>query len=70
MAMDSVVVIVVETAMDAAEVAMFPSVLVGDIAEYAEFKEALLLTGVEVEQVLSEGTGFSPGSGHSLKGER
>jgi hypothetical protein len=68
--MGSVVVVVVETAVDAAEIAMFPSVLVGDIAEYAELEEVLLLTGVEVKQVLSEGAGFSPGSGHSLKGER
>jgi hypothetical protein len=63
-----VVVIVVETAVDAAEAVMFPSVLVGDIAKYTELEEALLLTRVEVEQVLGEGAGLSPGSGHSLRG--
>jgi hypothetical protein len=68
--MDSVVVVVVKAAVDVTEVGVFPSVLIGDVVEYTEFEEALLLTGVEVKQVLFEGTGFSPGSGHSLRGEQ
>jgi hypothetical protein len=63
-----VVIVVVETAVDAAEAVMFPSVLVGDVAKYAELKEPALLTGVEVKEVLAEGSWFSPGSGHSLEG--
>jgi hypothetical protein len=63
-----VVVIVVETAVDAAEAVMFLSVLVGDVAKYAELEEPALLTGVEVKEVFAEGSWFSPGSGHSLKG--
>jgi hypothetical protein len=63
-----VVVVVVETAVDAAEAVMFPSMLVGDIAKDAELEESALLTGVEVEEIFAEGSGFSPGSGHSLEG--
>jgi hypothetical protein len=63
-----VVVVVVETAMDAAEAVVFPSVLVGDVAKYAELEEPVLLTGVEVKEVFAEGLWFSPGSGHSLEG--
>jgi hypothetical protein len=63
-----VVVVVVETAVDAAEAVVFPSVLVGDIAKYAELKEPELLTGVEVKEVLSKGLWSGPGSGHSLEG--
>jgi hypothetical protein len=63
-----VVVVVVEAAVDAAEAVMFPSVLVGDVAKYAELEEPALLTGVEVKEVLSEGSWSSPGSGHSLEG--
>jgi hypothetical protein len=60
-----VVIVVVETAVDAAEAVMFPSVLVGDVAKYAELEEPVLLTGVEVKEVLAEGSWSSPGSGHS-----
>jgi hypothetical protein len=63
-----VVVVVVETAVDAAEAVVFPSVLVGDVAKYTELKEPALLTGVEVKEVFAEGSWLSPGSGHSLKG--
>jgi hypothetical protein len=63
-----VVVVVVETAVDATEVVMFPSVLVGDVAKYAEFEEPALLTGVEVKKVFTEGSWSSPGSGHSPEG--
>jgi hypothetical protein len=47
-----VVVVVVETAVDAAEAVVFPSVLVGDIAKYAELKEPALLT-VTAAHILS-----------------
>jgi hypothetical protein len=63
-----VVAVMVETAVDAAEAVMFPSVLVGDIAKDTELKESALLTGVEVEEIFVEGSGFSPGSRHSLEG--
>jgi hypothetical protein len=63
-----VVVVVVEAAVDAAEAVVFPSVLVGDVAKYAELEEPALLTGVEVKEVFAEGSWLSPGSGHSLKG--
>jgi hypothetical protein len=63
-----VVVIVVETAVDAAEAVMFPSVLVGDVAKDTELEESALLTRVEVEEIFAEGSWFSPGSGHSLEG--
>jgi hypothetical protein len=63
-----VVVVVVETAVDAAEAVMFPSVLVGDVVKYVEFEEPALLTGVEVKEVLAKGSWSSPGSGHSLEG--
>jgi hypothetical protein len=63
-----VVVVVVETAVDAAEAVVFPSVLVGDVAKYAEFEEPALLTGVEVKEVLVKGSWRSPRSGHSLEG--
>jgi hypothetical protein len=63
-----VVVIVVETAMDAAEAVMFLSMLVGDVAKYTELEEPALLTGLEVKEVLAEGSWSSPGSGHSLEG--
>jgi hypothetical protein len=63
-----VVVVVVETAVDAAEAVVFPSMLVGDVAKYAEFKEPALLTGVEVKEVLSKGSWSGPGSRHSLEG--
>jgi hypothetical protein len=56
---------VVETAVDVAETVMFLSVLVGDVAKYAELEEPVLLTGVEVKEVLAEGSWSSPGSGHS-----
>jgi hypothetical protein len=58
----------VETAVDAAEVVMFSSVLVGDVAKYTELEEPVWLTGVEVKEVFAEGLWLSPGSGHSLKG--
>jgi hypothetical protein len=63
-----VVVVVVETAVDAAEAVVFPSVLVGDVAEYTELEEPALLTGVEVKEVFAEGSWLSPGSRHSLTG--
>jgi hypothetical protein len=63
-----VVVVVIETAVDAAEAVVFLSVLVGDVAKYAELEEPALLTGVEVKEVFAEGSWFSPGSGHSLEG--
>jgi hypothetical protein len=63
-----VVVIVVETAVDAAEAVMFPSVLVGDVAKYMELEEPVRLTGVEVKEVFAESSWSSPGSGHSLEG--
>jgi hypothetical protein len=53
--------------MDAAEAVVFPSVLVGDIAKYAELEELVLLTGVEVKEVFAKGSWLSPGSGHSLR---
>jgi hypothetical protein len=46
---------------------VFPSVLVGDVAKYAELEEPVLLTGVEVKEVFAEGSWLSPGSGHSLR---
>jgi hypothetical protein len=63
-----VVVVVVETTVDAAEAVVFPSVLVGDVVKYAELKESVQLTGVEVKEIFAEGSWLSPGSGHSLKG--
>jgi hypothetical protein len=62
-----VVVVVVETAVDVAEAVMFLSVLVGDVAKYAELEEPALLTGMEVKEVFAEGSWSSPGSGHSLE---
>jgi hypothetical protein len=63
-----VVVVVVEAAVDAAKAVVFPSVLIGDVAKYAELEESMQLTGVEVKEVFTEGSWFSPGSGHSLEG--
>jgi hypothetical protein len=63
-----VVVVVVETAVDAAEAVVFLSVLVGDVAKYVELEESAWLTGVEVKEIFAEGLWLSPGSGHSLEG--
>jgi hypothetical protein len=63
-----VVVVVIEAAVDAAEAVVLSSVLVGDVAKYAELEEPALLTRVEVKEVFAEGLWLSPRSGHSQKG--
>jgi hypothetical protein len=54
--------------VDVAEAVVFPSVLVGVVAKYAELEEPALLTGVEVKEVFAKGSWLSPRSGHSLTG--
>jgi hypothetical protein len=63
------VVVMIDATLDPTEAGMLPSVLVRDVAEYAEFKVMFGFARVEVEQVFSKGARLSPGSGHSLKGE-
>jgi hypothetical protein len=63
------VVVMVDATLDLTEAGMLPSVLVRDVAEYAEFKVTFGFARVEVEQILSKGARLSPGSRHSLKGE-
>jgi hypothetical protein len=42
---------------------MFSSVLVGDVAKYAELEEPALLTGVEVKEVFAKVRGLVQGAG-------
>jgi hypothetical protein len=64
----NLVEVVVETALDAAEAGMFPSMLVGDIVEYTELEVDEGFTGVEVKLVVPERPWHSPGSRHLLRG--
>jgi hypothetical protein len=62
------VVVMVDATLDPTEAGVLFSVLVRDVAEYAEFKVMFGFARVEVEQVFSESARPSPGSGHLLKG--
>jgi hypothetical protein len=63
------VVVMIDTTLDPTEAGVLPSVLVQDVAEYAEFEVTFGFARVEVEQVFSKGARLSPGSGDSLEGE-
>jgi hypothetical protein len=62
------VVVMVDTTLDPTEASVLPTVLVGDVAEDAEFEVMLGFARVEIKEVFSEGVWSGPRSRHSLKG--